>query len=415
MTPAASLIPELPELTEPPRPDVDDSVIREARRRARRRRRRYALTVVVLAVATLGLAVFADLGSQPSSPGTATADAPELGAPVEGEFHRVAWCVPDPAGKEDPILGEEFVVGAGPEVKTWCSFNPGADAPPSCPSPCRVWDAARANHLFQIGGTTILAKMGGTYLVADGQLTRLGDSSNLGISHNGNYLATTSGQCGEVNLQLRDVASTHVVATSVVPDLEGLCARIGGIDDAGRVYLRVYVEDRDTRAVLMYDARSDRWASLSNVPRVDGRIPDITYVTDTGIAVGRESRRDAGGGWVALSSIEGDVDSSGRFTAQRQVPVGAGVWSPDRSFVAEARFEGVVVRPAADLGQRVLLQLPGPARPGANIQWASPTSVLVKKFDEDSSTYRCDIRSGDCKVVHRDGVMALGENAWYGG
>jgi hypothetical protein len=368
-------------------------------------------------VAAISVAIFAALNRTPPSPDAASASAPEPGAPAVGQYHHVAWCVPDPVGNEDPIVGEEFVVGAGPPVRTWCSFTPMADGPAYCPAPCSSWNAARANHLFQIGGTTILAKMTGTYLVAEGRLTRLGDSSDVGMSHNGRYLATTSGQCGGVNLQVRDVATTEEVATTRVPDLAILCARIAGVDNAGRVYLRVYVEDQDTSVVLMYDSRTDRWTSVSGIPTVDGLLPDITYVTETGVAIASDAHWSAAGSiWVASSSLEGDVDSSGRFTPQRQVPIGQGVWSPDGSHVAEARDEGVVVRPAADLGQVVLLQLPGRARPGANIQWASPTSVLVAPFDDAGpSTYRCDIRSGDCKVVGRDGVMALGENAWYGG
>jgi hypothetical protein len=217
-----------------------------------------------------------------------------------------------------------------------------------------------------------------------------------------------------VTLRLREAATARTVATTAVPR----CARIAGVDDSGRVYLTVEEgSDSETTDVLMYDMRAHRWSTVAGIPTVGGGVPRITYVTDTGFAIAWDRQR-WDGLWMALSSVEGDVDSSGRFTPQRQVPVGAGVWSPDRSYVADARADDVVVRPAADLEQLVVLQLPGqgPAW-GANIQWASPTSVLVARLNDQmaSATYRCDIRSGGCTLVDHEGYMAHGENAAGGG
>ena len=123
---------------------------------------------------------------------------------------------------------------------------------------------------------------------------------------------------------------------------------------------------------------------------------------------------------MALAAVEGVVDSAGRFTPQRQVPVGMGVWSPDRTYVAEGRPEGVVVRPAADLTEPVSLDLPvdqfGLGAWGSNIHWESSASVLVQGGHEQGQrAHRCDVRSGACKVVDHTGSMALGENAAYGG
>ena len=45
-------------------------------------------------------------------------------------------------------------------------------------------------------------------------------------------------------------------------------------------------------------------------------------------------------------------------SGKREVPVGRGLWSPDRSLVLEQRPEGVVVLPADDLTTPVVLDLP---------------------------------------------------------
>ena len=112
--------------------------------------------------------------------------------------------------------------------------------------------------------------------------------------------------------------------------------------------------------------------------------------------------------------------SGRRFTRVRQVPVGNGVWSPDRAYVAEGRPECAVERPAADQNEPVSLDQPVDhfevEAPASNIQWDSSTTVLVQGWHKNKErVFRCDVRSGACDVVDRAGWMALAEIAAHGG
>ncbi len=125
---------------------------------------------------------------------------------------------------------------------------------------------------------------------------------------------------------------------------------------------------------------------------------------------------------MPLASLEGRVDVTGRFVAQREVPIGRGRWSPDRSLVVDQQPEGVVVR-SGDLTHRLALDLPPDlfaAReerlPEADLIWESPTSVLaVSGLEAGSPVYSCDVRSGSCERVDRVGQPALGNGAPAGG
>ena len=113
-------------LTEQTRPEVEAAVIAEARRRARRRRRTYGVVVVIATV--IVAAVFAVLDRTPPSRGTAPAGGSRGVVTAVEQSKGVAWCVPDPDGRGDPIDGEELVVGEGAPVRTWCSFGAMAGA-----------------------------------------------------------------------------------------------------------------------------------------------------------------------------------------------------------------------------------------------------------------------------------------------
>lgn len=122
---------------------------------------------------------------------------------------------------------------------------------------------------------------------------------------------------------------------------------------------------------------------------------------------------------IVLASIEGRLDNEGRFVQPRPVPVGSGLWSPDRSLVVEQRLEGVAVRSATDLQVQRLLRLPvdqfrvnQTAIPQLNLQWESPREVLVTMTgpDRDQPVYRCDVDSRACTIIDRDGTIALGNN-----
>jgi hypothetical protein len=113
-------------------------------------------------------------------------------------------------------------------------------------------------------------------------------------------------------------------------------------------------------------------------------------------------------------SVEGAVDAAGHFVRQREVPVGTGLWSPDRSLFVEQRPEGVVVRPAADLTTGVVLDVPGGRLDPASLtimQWESPRSVLLSRLPTAPPAYRCQARSGACEPLRHAGVLALG-NLW---
>ena len=176
--------------------------------------------------------------------------------------------------------------------------------------------------------------------------------------------------------------------------------------------------------VRMYDTRTGAWTRVSDVPVPSGH-GVITYVTADGFAVQIAEDSISGPDYFAsmpLASLEGRVDSTGRFVAQREVPIGRGRWSPDRSLVADQQPEGVVVR-SADLTRRLALDLPRdlfaarPERlPEVDLIWESPTSVLaVSGLQAGSPVFRCDVRSGTCEHVDRAGQPALGNGAQPGG
>ena len=175
--------------------------------------------------------------------------------------------------------------------------------------------------------------------------------------------------------------------------------------------------------VRMYDIGHDRWTRVVGLPDTPGRFHSLSYVTADGFAVAAEEHAVATSDHsdvIVLSSIEGRLDNEGRFVQPRPVPVGSGLWSPDRSLVVEQRLEGVAVRSATDLRVQRLLRLPVDqfrVHPTAilqlNLQWESPHEVLVTRTgpDRDQPVYRCDVGSGACTIIDRDGTIALGNNS----
>jgi hypothetical protein len=440
------------DVTDPVPPDADDAVIRQARRRARRRRLGYAAVLAVAALVGAAMVLGPPPTEGPPDSPPAGADGPNelVGAGAQRHVQAVEpavaalfpstgvpWCVPDPG---DPG-GAELIVGAGPPVRTWCSYN------------LMVRDLDRRNYLFHTAGSTLLVNVReGVYRVADGRLTHLGPTGVFvtpRISHDGRYAAMATArprphvlrnaQCGEVTLSVVEIATADEVAVTRVPNAGNTCVEVEGIDDAGRVYVTVRGPDGPPHTVsslgpfggglpveplagpyrsfdvgvpdtgtLMYDMRGG-WVKLA--PTVNGHFPPIAYVTADGLAI--SASQSGTSAYVPGVSVEGVVDDTGRFTPQRRVPVVNGVWSPDRSYVAEGLpDDGVVVRPAADLTEPVVLDLPvDQFGPGSNIQWESATTLLI----QSDQAYRCQVRSGACEVVDGVGWMALGENAWYGG
>jgi hypothetical protein len=293
-------------------------------------------------------------------------------------------------------------VGAGPPVKTWCSYSPrGSDG--SLP-----FNARRQRWLISHAGSTLLVTSSYLYRVADGELTYLGPSGRPVLSHDGRYVAVSGGECEEA-LSVYRVATAEKVAQTKVPGLASGCATLGGWDDLGRVYVN---DDggygKQPLDLQMYDTRNDRWLPVTGLPRVVGRGPTgVSYFTANGFAATVDERwfkTEGGESEVLLSSIEGVVDAAGRFTRERWVPIGRGHWSADRSLVAEQRLEGVFVRRAADLTSPVRLDLParaygGPVAagfPGATgIEWVSSPRVLVNSM-VDGSVYSCETRTGSC-------------------
>ena len=384
-------------------PDVD-ALMRggEARRRHRQNR---GLVAVVAAVAVViagaGVAMGLTGDDSPADRGDGRPSPRVVPAST------VPWCVPD---LDDPE-GEGLIVGAGAPIKTWCRTG----APDGS---ARLWHHA---------SRTVLVRSNGVYLVADGRLAWLHVASygNIRFSHDGRYaawLVRRHADCRGLELAVYDLATTTPVARAVVPAAE--CSTVHGIDDLGRVYVTVEAPGADVPDVRMYDVWAGRWQHVADLPPGTG---DITYVTDRGFAAqraehvvgGAEGYRDS----LPVASFEGVVDALGRFGQLRPVPIGPGLWSPDRSLVADQQPVGVVVRPSEDLSQGVLLDLPtGRFRitarhvPHTNLQWESPDSLLVSALvPTGPPSYRCNVRTGDCTLLDRNGDMALGNSARPGG
>ena len=361
---------------------------------ARRRRRRLALASSGLA-ALLVVAVGVGVGVGLRDAGTKEDPA---GPPAGVGSTEVPWCVPDPSGGQ-------LIVGEGAPIRTLCH-------------------GPRGVHLWHHEGTTILTKDGTTFRVAAGRLTPLGTSGYVSMSHDGLLAAllspTGSSNCGVFALTVYEVATATEVARTEIETVS--CGHLAGIDDLGRVYVTVHDVDWGVLDVRMYDTRRHEWSQVVGVPTDGG---GITYVTADGFAVQIAEDVVSGPDFrasIPLASLEGRVDEGGRFLPQREVPIGRGRWSPDRSLVADQQPEGVVVR-SADLTRRLALDLPGdlfaarPERlPEVDLIWESPTSLLaVSGLQAGSSVYRCDVRSGSCERVDRLGQPALGDSAQPGG
>jgi hypothetical protein len=372
-----------------PMPDIG-AVLAGGGRRQRRRVQRLVAAIAAVAVVVTAAAGLTWRGSRASGD-------PDQPAPEIARASDPVWCV------TDPDRGE-MIVGVGEPVKTPCRFG-GED-----------WHV----HLWHHAGTTLLTYRG-LHRVDDGHLTYLAAGSEfVRMSHDGRYATWTPG-C--TTLEVYEVATgTRLAMTRT--GATG-CLHVEGIDDRGRVYMTVdhdeAVRDLDVR---MYDVWASRWTRVVGLPEGAGRFGFLNYVTADGIAVPAEQYVVANSFSVGLSSIEGRVDSGGRFFGVQRVPVGRGLWSPDRTLVVEHRPEGVVVRPAAKLDASVLLDLLEDqfngnhyVFPDLNLQWESPTSVLVTHLYPDATqpVYRCDANSGACDLVDHPGVLALGNNAQPGG
>ena len=378
-------------------PAPDTAAIRAGGRTIRRRRRRLVVASSVLAVL---LVVGAGLGLAAGVRETRDADVPSGSASGVGASTRVPWCVPD-----EDRNGGQLIVGVGAPIRTVCR-------------------ADRSVTLWHHAGTTVLTRHGTTYRVADGRLTPLGHRyGDVVMSHDGRLaawldLSTTGTSCGVLPMEVYEVATaTEVAMTQVEADS---CAHLAGIDDLGRVYLASAEDRPGVLDVRMFDTRTREWTRIVDVPAPSG-YGLITYVTADGFAVQiaeHTTSRPYDSATRPLASLEGRVDTAGRFVAEQEVPIGRGRWSPDRSLVVDQQPEGVVVR-SADLARRLALDLPPDlfqARqerlPEADLLWESPTSVLaVSGLQAGSPVYRCDVRSGSCEHLDRLGQPALGNGA----
>jgi hypothetical protein len=392
------LLTEQADRVEGPAPDI--AAIRDGGLRIRRRRRRVvgaSSALVALLIVGLGVGITEGLRD------TDATDLPAGPPRGVGTVTEVPWCVgPDSSGGQR-------IEGEGAPISTLCH-------------------GARELHLWHHAGTTILTKNGTTLRVADGGLTPLGTSDgNVSMSHDGLLaawldLSTGGSNCGLLPLEVYEVATATEVAATEVETVP--CGHLAGIDDLGRVY--VTVSDGGTGAldVRMYDTGTGEWTRVSGLPQPAGH-GFITYVTADGLAVQIAEDVVSGPDFrasIPLASLEGRVDAEGRFVPQREVPIGRGRWSPDRSLVADQQPEGILVR-SADLTRRLALDLPRdlfaarPERlPEVDLIWESPTSLLaVSGLQAGSQVYRCDVRSGSCERVDRLGQPALGNGAQPGG
>ena len=361
---------------EGPVPDI--AALRVGGLTLRRRRRRRVMAssgLVVLLCVGVGVGLTAgrqDLGAT---------DLP-AGPPAGIGSTQVPWCVPDPSGGQ-------LIVGEGALIRTPCHS---------------IHEALLWHH----AGTTILVRSGTVQRVADGRLTPLGSGDReVSISHDGRLAAWL--KCGVHPLQVYEVGTATQVATTELDSAS--CGHVAGIDDLGRVYVTVDRLQPGVLDVRMYDTRSRRWSQVVGVPPEGGT---VTYVTADGFAVQTDEAVVTEPGYgdvLPVASVEGRVDEAGRFVPQREVPIGRGRWSPDRSLVVDHQAEGVVVR-SADLTSRVVLGLPAFGfAAGADLLWESPTVVLATVPDPTGSrVYRCDARFGSCERVDRPGWPALGNS-----
>ena len=322
---------------------------------ARRRRRRRRVLLGSSGLAAL-LVVLVGVGVAVGLPDVRTTVEP-AGPPAGVGVAAVPWCVTD-------MRDSQHILGEGPP----CA--PGATAQEEC-----TWHHA---------GTTILTRDGTIFWVADGGLTPLGTGDGeVSMSHDGRLavvLSTGRSNCGVLPLTVYEVATGSEVA---VTEVETSCGHLAGVDDRGRVYVTVADDRPGVLDVRMFDTGSRQWTRVSDVPWRQGV---ITYVTADGFAVQIAedvvSRPDFRAS-IPIASLEGRVDPEGRFVPRREVPIGRGRWSPDRSLVADQQPEGVVVR-SADLTRRLGLDLPADlfaARverlPEVDLLWESPTSLLA--------------------------------------
>ena len=359
---------------------------------ARRRRRRLALASSGLAI-LLVAAVGVGLGLR-----EARTTADPAGRPAGVGSTEVPWCVPDPSGGQ-------LIVGEGAPIRTLC-------------------DAIHEAHLWHHSGTTVLVSEGdGTVQrVADGRLTPLGtDGGNVSMSHDGRLAAWLN--CGVQSLEVYEVATATRVATTEVELVLCGYGHLAGIDDLGRVYVTMDQLQPGVLEVRMYDTRRREWSQVVGVPTDGGT---VTYVTADGFAVQSDEVVVTAPGYgdiLPVASVEGRVDDAGRFVPQREVPIGRGRWSPDRSLVVDQQPEGVVVH-RADLTTPVVLDLPtagftatADRLPNSDLLWESPTTILAVARDlpTGSLVYRCDVRTGSCQHVDRPGRPALGNNTRPGG
>ena len=378
-------------------PAPDTAAIRAGGLILRRRRRHLVVAPSVLAVL---LVVGAGVGLAAGVRETGDADPPSGSASGVGVSTRVPWCVPD-----EDRNGGQVIVGVGAPIRTVCR-------------------ADRSVTLWHHAGTTVLTRHGTTYRVADGRLTPLGQRyGNVVMSHDGRLaawldLSTSGTNCGVLPMEVYEVATATEVAMTQV-EAES-CAHLAGIDDLGRVYVASAEDRPGVLDVRMFDTRTREWTRVLDVP-APSRYGVITYVTADGFAVQIAEHTTSlpyDSATRPLASLEGRVDTAGRFVPEQEVPIGRGRWSPDRSLVVDQQPEGVVVR-SADLARRLALDLPPDlfaARqerlPQADLLWESRTSVLaVSGLQAGSPVYRCDVRSGSCEHLDRLGQPALGNGA----
>ena len=378
-----------------PAPDL--SAIRAGGLTLRRRRRRLVVASSVLAVLLL---VGAGLGLAAGVRETRDTDHSSGSASGVGVSTGVPWCVPD-----EERNGGQVIVGVGAPVRTVCR-------------------ADQSVSLWHHAGTTVLTRHGTTYRVADGRLTPLGHRyGNVVMSHDGRLaawldLSTSGTNCGVLPMEVYEVATVTEVAMTQV-EAEG-CAHLAGIDDLGRVYVATAEDRPGVLDVRMFDTRTRQWTRVLDVP-APSRYGVITYVTADGFAVQIAEHTTSlpyDSATRPLASLEGRVDTAGRFVPEREVPIGRARWSPDRSHVVDQQPEGVVMR-SADLTRRLAFDLPPDLfaaqverLPEADLIWESPTSVLaVSGLEAGATVYRCDVRSGSCERVDRLGHPALGNGA----
>jgi hypothetical protein len=312
--------------------------------------------------------------------------------------------VDSPGPGADLVTVESLPVGPAPDLPHCVDGRLVRGAGTDIEAPCTT--------MVHRGGSTVTADDGGVHLLEDGRrilLDRRPPSYWVpGLSHDGSRAAwvfETAG--GEPRLLVVDLRTRRRLAEAPLPRVD---VWVPGIDTRGRVLVASFATNESR---WVYDIDDRQLLPVTGQPIGAG---PVNYVTPEGYAVDTGWWFDTGR--ATSTSVEGIVDSEGRFWPRGSKPVGWSLHSPDGTHLVQETALGLVVQEVDDPGSAVTLDLPEVGRPTVLPVWESDGSVLVT-FDPESDDrsildspqqggdvpasrtwlLRCDADDGDCEVA----------------